>query len=92
MSAVDTKSRNQSHSSPGLVRVILATWPKSTEEIYRKASSGKTASPNYGLRRSLPPTWRTMSSAYAAPLRVDFDAIDQQRLPRLLDPKIGPIG
>jgi len=95
MSAVDTASReNNSIALPGLGRALILAGKlgqKSAEDIYRKASSGKTsfiAELTGSGAVSASDLAHTMSSAYAAPL-VDLDAIDQQRLPKgLLDPKI----
>ncbi|MCP5280555.1 MAG: type IV-A pilus assembly ATPase PilB [Rhodoferax sp.] len=95
MSAVDTANRdNNSIALPGLGRALILAGKlgqKSAEDIYRKASSGKTsfiAELTGSGAVSASDLAHTMSSAYAAPL-VDLDAIDQQRLPKgLLDPKI----
>ena len=95
MSAVDTANRdNTSIALPGLGRALILAGKlgqKSAEDIYRKASSGKTsfiAELTGSGAVSASDLAHTMSSAYAAPL-VDLDAIDQQRLPKgLLDPKI----
>jgi type IV pilus assembly protein PilB len=95
MSAVDTAHRdNNSIALPGLGRALILAGKlgqKSAEDIYRKASSGKTsfiAELTGSGAVSASDLAHTMSSAYAAPL-VDLDAIDQQRLPKgLLDPKI----
>ncbi len=95
MSAVDTASREITPVAlPGLGRALILAGKlgqKSAEEIYRKASSGRTsfiAELTGSGAVSASDLAHTMSSAYAAPL-VDLDAIDQQRLPKgLLDPKI----
>jgi type IV pilus assembly protein PilB len=95
MAAVDTALKETSPIAlSGLGRALVLAGKlgqKSAEDIYRKASTGKTsfiaeltgsgAVSAYDLAH-------TMSTSYAAPL-VDLDAIDQQRLPKgLLDPKI----
>ena len=95
MSAVDTANReNNSIALPGLGRALILAGKlgqKSAEDIYRKASSGKTsfiAELTGSGAVSASDLAHTMSTAYAAPL-VDLDAIDQHRLPKgLLDPKI----
>ncbi|MEO8543651.1 MAG: type IV-A pilus assembly ATPase PilB [Burkholderiaceae bacterium] len=95
MSAADTANReNTSIALPGLGRALILAGKlgqKSAEDIYRKATSGKTsfiAELTGSGAVSASDLAHTMSSAYAAPL-VDLDAIDQQRLPKgLLDPKI----
>ncbi|MCB2040357.1 MAG: Flp pilus assembly complex ATPase component TadA, partial [Rhodoferax sp.] len=95
MSAVDTASRESAPVAlPGLGRALILAGKlgqKSAEEIYRKASSGRTsfiAELTGSGAVSASDLAHTMSSAYAAPL-IDLDAIDQQRLPKgLLDPKI----
>ena len=95
MSAVDTASRESPPVAlPGLGRALILAGKlgqKSAEEIYRKASSGRTsfiAELTGSGAVSASDLAHTMSSAYAAPL-IDLDAIDQQRLPKgLLDPKI----
>ena len=95
MSAVDTTSRESNPIAlPGLGRALILAGKlgqKSAEDIYRKASSGKSsfiAELTGSGAVSASDLAHTMSTAYAAPL-VDLDAIDQQRLPKgLLDPKI----
>ena len=95
MSAVDTASREtNSIALPGLGRALILAGKlgqKSAEDIYRKASSGRTsfiAELTGSGAVSASDLAHTMSSAYAAPL-VDLDAIDTQRLPKgLLDSKI----
>jgi type IV pilus assembly protein PilB len=95
MAAVDTSPRESSPIAlPGLGRALVLAGKlgqKSAEDIYKKASSGKTsfiaeltgsgAVSAYDLAH-------TMSASYTVPL-VDLDAIDPQRLPKgLLDGKI----
>jgi type IV pilus assembly protein PilB len=95
MSAVDTANRESSSIAlPGLGRALILAGKlgqKSAEDIYRKASSGRTsfiAELTGSGAVSASDLAHTMSSAYAAPL-VDLDAIDAQRLPKgLLDSKI----
>ena len=95
MSAVDTANReSNSIALPGLGRALILAGKlgqKSAEDIYRKASSGRTsfiAELTGSGAVSASDLAHTMSSAYAAPL-VDLDAIDAQRLPKgLLDSKI----
>ena len=95
MSAVDTANReSNSIALPGLGRALILAGKlgqKSAEDIYRKASSGRTsfiAELTGSGAVSASDLAHTMSSAYAAPL-VDLDAIDAQRLPKgLLDGKI----
>ena len=95
MSAVDTANReSKSIALPGLGRALILAGKlgqKSAEDIYRKASSGRTsfiAELTGSGAVSASDLAHTMSSAYAAPL-VDLDAIDPQRLPKgLLDVKI----
>jgi len=95
MSAVDTAHReNSSIALPGLGRALILAGKlgqKSAEDIYRKASAGRTsfiAELTGSGAVSASDLAHTMSSAYAAPL-VDLDAIDAQRLPKgLLDGKI----
>ena len=95
MSAVDTANRESSSIAlPGLGRALILAGKlgqKSAEDIYRKASSGRTsfiAELTGSGAVSASDLAHTMSSAYAAPL-VDLDAIDGQRLPKgLLDSKI----
>ena len=95
MSAVDTANRESSSIAlPGLGRALILAGKlgqKSAEDIYRKASSGRTsfiAELTGSGAVSASDLAHTMSSAYAAPL-VDLDAIDAARLPKgLLDSKI----
>ena len=95
MSAVDTANRvSDTVALPGLGRALILAGKlgqKSAEDIYRKASSGRTsfiAELTGSGAVSASDLAHTMSSAYAAPL-VDLDAIDAQRLPKgLLDGKI----
>ena len=95
MAAVDTVNRESpSIALSGLGRALVLAGKlgqKSAEDIYRKASSGRTsfiAELTGSGAVSAFDLAHTMSSAYAAPL-VDLDAIDAQRLPKgLLDPKI----
>ena len=95
MSAVDSANRESSSIAlPGLGRALILAGKlgqKSAEDIYRKASSGRTsfiAELTGSGAVSASDLAHTMSSAYAAPL-VDLDAIDAQRLPKgLLDSKI----
>jgi len=95
MSAADTANRESKPVAlPGLGRALILAGKlgqKSAEDIYRKASSGRTsfiAELTGSGSVSASDLAHTMSSAYAAPL-VDLDAIDPQRLPKgLLDVKI----
>jgi len=95
MAAVDTALRESpSIALPGLGRALILAGKlgqKSAEDIYRKASSGRTsfiAELTGSGAVSAFDLAHTMSSAFAAPL-VDLDAIDPQRLPKgLLDNKI----
>ncbi|MCY7308712.1 MAG: type IV-A pilus assembly ATPase PilB [Rhodoferax sp.] len=95
MSAVETASKEStSIALPGLGRALILAGKlgqKSAEEIYRKASSGRTsfiAELTGSGAVSASDLAHTMSSAFAAPL-VDLDALDAQRLPKgLLDSKI----
>ncbi len=95
MSAVDTANRESSSIAlPGLGRALILAGKlgqKSAEDIYRKASSGRTsfiAELTGSGAVSASDLAHTLSSAYAAPL-VDLDAIDAHRLPKgLLDGKI----
>jgi len=95
MSAVETASKDTSSIAlPGLGRALILAGKlgqKSAEEIYRKASSGRTsfiAELTGSGAVSASDLAHTMSSAFAAPL-VDLDALDAQRLPKgLLDSKI----
>ena len=95
MSVVDTANREpNSIALPGLGRALILAGKlgqKSAEELYRKASSGRTSfiAELTGSGAVSPSDLaHTMSSAYAAPL-IDLDALDAQRLPKgLLDAKI----
>jgi type IV pilus assembly protein PilB len=95
MPAVDTANReNPPIALPGLGRALILAGKlgqKSAEDIYRKASSGRTsfiAELTGSGAVSASDLAHTMSSAYGAPL-IDLDAIDPQRLPKgLLDSKI----
>jgi len=95
MAAVDTAPRESpSIALPGLGRALILAGKlgqKSAEDIYRKASTGRTsfiAELTGSGAVSAADLAHTMSSAFAAPL-VDLDAIDAQRLPKgLLDSKI----
>ncbi len=95
MAAVDTAPRESSPIAlPGLGRALILAGKlgqKSAEDIYRKASTGRTsfiAELTGSGAVSASDLAHTMSSAFAAPL-VDLDAIDAQRLPKgLLDSKI----
>ena len=95
MAAVESVNRESpSIALSGLGRALVLAGKlgqKSAEDIYRKASSGRTsfiAELTGSGAVSAFDLAHTMSSAYAAPL-VDLDAIDAHRLPRgLLDPKI----
>ena len=79
---------------PGIGRALVAAGKlgqKSAEEIYRKATTGKSsfiAELVGGGAVSPLDMAQTLSTAYGAPL-IDLDAVDQQRLPKgLLDGKI----
>jgi len=95
MAAVDTSPRESPSSAlPGLGRALVLAGKlgqKSAEEIYKKASSGRTsfiAELMGSGAVSASDLAHTMSSAYAAPL-IDLDAVDPQRLPKgLLDGRI----
>ncbi|MEY4882449.1 MAG: hypothetical protein RIS34_303 [Pseudomonadota bacterium] len=95
MAAVDTSSRESpSTALPGLGRALVLAGKlgqKSAEDIYRKASGGRTsfiAELMGSGAVSASDLAHTMSSAYAAPL-IDLDAVDPQRLPKgLLDSRI----
>ena len=95
MAAVETAPRESpSIALPGLGRALILAGKlgqKSAEDIYRKASTGRTsfiAELTGSGAVSAADLAHTMSSAFAAPL-VDLDAIDAQRLPKgLLDSKI----
>ena len=95
MAAVDTSPRETPSSAlPGLGRALVLAGKlgqKSAEEIYKKASSGRTsfiAELMGSGAVSASDLAHTMSSAYAAPL-IDLDAVDPQRLPKgLLDSRI----
>ena len=95
MSAADATNREtKTVALPGLGRALILAGKlgqKSAEDLYRKASSGRTsfiAELTGSGAVSASDLAHTMSSAYAAPL-VDLDAIDPQRLPKgLLDVKI----
>jgi type IV pilus assembly protein PilB len=93
MAAIDTSTRESPSSAlPGLGRALVLAGKlgqKSAEEIYKKATSGRTSFiaelMGSGSAADLA---HTMSSAYAAPL-IDLDAVDPQRLPKgLLDGRI----
>jgi type IV pilus assembly protein PilB len=95
MAAVDTSPRESpSTALPGLGRALVLAGKlgqKSAEEIYKKASTGRTsfiAELMGSGAVSASDLAHTMSSAYAAPL-IDLDAVDPQRLPKgLLDGRI----
>ena len=95
MSAVETANKDSSSVAlPGLGRALILAGKlgqKSAEDIYRKATSGRTsfiAELTGSGAVSASDLAHTMSSAFAAPL-VDLDALDAQRLPKgLLDGKI----
>ncbi|MFM2276272.1 MAG: hypothetical protein RL211_2144 [Pseudomonadota bacterium] len=93
MVAVDT-SPSPSTALPGLGRALVLAGKlgqKSAEEIYKKASTGRTSFIAELMESgavSASDLAHTMSSAYAAPL-IDLDAVDPQRLPKgLLDGRI----
>lgn len=95
MAAIDTSTRESPSSAlPGLGRALVLAGKlgqKSAEEIYKKATSGRTsfiAELMGSGSVSAADLAHTMSSAYAAPL-IDLDAVDPQRLPKgLLDGRI----
>ena len=95
MSVVEPANRDSSSVAlPGLGRALILAGKlgqKSAEDIYKKASSGRTsfiAELTGSGAVSAADLAHTMSSAYAAPL-VDLDALDSERLPKgLLDSKI----
>ena len=95
MAAVDTSPRvSPSTALPGLGRALVLAGKlgqKSAEEIYKKASTGRTsfiAELMGSGAVSASDLAHTMSSAYAAPL-IDLDAVDPKRLPKgLLDGRI----
>lgn len=95
MAAVDSFNRDTTTIAlPGIGRALVAAGKlgqKSAEEIYRKATAGKTSfiAELVGTGAVSPADLaHTLSAAFAAPL-VDLDAIDVQRLPKgLLDTKI----
>ncbi|MEO6626580.1 MAG: type IV-A pilus assembly ATPase PilB [Burkholderiaceae bacterium] len=95
MSAVETANKDLSSIAlPGLGRALILAGKlgqKSAEDIYRKATSGRTsfiAELTGSGAVSASDLAHTMSSAFAAPL-VDLDALDAHRLPKgLLDGKI----
>lgn len=95
MAAVDTSPRESpSTALPGLGRALVLAGKlgqKSAEEIYKKASTGRTsfiAELMGSGAVSASDLAHTMSSAYAAPL-IDLDAVDPKRLPKgLLDGRI----
>ena len=82
MSAVDTAKRETSTVAlPGLGRALILAGKlgqKSAEDIYRKASSGRTsfiAELTGSGAVSASDLAHTMSTAYAAPL-IDLDALE----------------
>ncbi len=95
MSVVEPAQKDSSSVAlPGLGRALILAGKlgqKSAEDIYKKASSGRTsfiAELTGSGAVSASDLAHTMSTAFAAPL-VDLDALDAQRLPKgLLDVKI----
>ena len=95
MSVVEPANKDSSSVAlPGLGRALILAGKlgqKSAEDIYKKASSGRTsfiAELTGSGAVSAADLAHTMSGAYAAPL-VDLDALDSERLPKgLLDSKI----